>query len=313
MSLYIKTQDIQYDFAVFGGIIVIKSMTGYGQSVKQFDDYRITVELKTVNNRYLDTNVRVYKHYSFVEELIREVVPSKISRGKLDVAILFDNIKKDDRVVTLNEAVARGYYDALKNMAQVFELKDDITVSRLANFPDVFTVEKKEQDKEKINADVLSVLNEALDDLTSSRVREGERLKKFFDESFDTMHNLVSEIEKRSPQTIEEFAERIKTKVKDYTEGAEIEESRLLAEVCLYTDKINITEEITRFRSHLKEMQNLMMSNIPVGRKLDFTVQELNREANTMGSKCNDYEIAHLVVELKGEIEKVREQVQNIE
>ena len=311
--MYIKTQKKLLVFAFFGGIVVIKSMTGYGQSVKQFDDYRITVELKTVNNRYLDTNVRVYKQYSFVEELIREVVPSKISRGKLDIAILFDNIKKDDRVVTLNEEVARGYFNALKNMAEVFELNDDITVSRLAHFPDVFTVEKKEQDKEKINSDVLLVLNEAIDDLTSSRIREGERLKKFFDESFDTMEKIVAEIERRSPETIEEYAERIKTRVKDFTDGVEIEESRLLSEVCLYTDKINITEEITRFRSHLKEMRSLVLSNIPVGRKLDFTVQELNREANTMGSKCNDYEISHLVVELKSEIEKVREQVQNIE
>ncbi len=302
-----------YAFAFFGGIIVIKSMTGYGQSVKQFDDYRICVELKTVNNRYLDTNVRVYKQYSFVEELIREVVPKKIARGKMDIAILFDNIKKDDRVVSLNEPVAKGYYDALKNMAQVFDLSDDITVSRLAGFPDVFTVEKKEQDKEKINNDVLLVLNDALDDLAASRLREGERLKNFFDNSFEIMEDLVNQIEKRSPETIEEYAERIKTRVKDFTDGVEIEESRLLTEVCLYTDKINITEEITRFRSHLKEMRNLLNSNTSVGRKLDFTVQELNREANTMGSKCNDYEIAHLVVDLKSEIEKVREQVQNIE
>lgn len=288
-------------------------MTGYGLSSCQFDDYRITAELKTVNNRYLDTNVRVYKQYSFVEELVREIVPKKISRGKLDVAILFDNIKKDDRVVTLNEEVARGYFDALKNMSEIFGIENDITASKLSVFPDVFTVEKKEQDKEKINADVKKVLIDALSDLADARAREGERLKKFFDESIEKMADLVRRIETRSPETITEFAERIKQRVEDFTNGVTLDESRLLAEVCLYTDKINITEEITRFRSHLNEIKNLIMSDVPVGRKLDFTVQELNREANTMGSKCNDYEISRLVVDLKSEIEKVREQVQNIE
>ena len=292
---------------------MIKSMTGYGLSSRQFDDYRITVELKTVNNRYLDTNVRVYKQYSFVEEMVREIVPKEISRGKLDVAILFDNIKKDDRVVTLNEEVARGYFDALSNMSEIFGIENDITASKLSVFPDVFTVEKKEQDKEKINEDVKKVLIDAFSDLAGARAREGERLKKFFDESVEKMADLVLKIEERSPETITEFAERIKQRVEDFTNGVMLDESRLLAEVCLYTDKINITEEITRFRSHLNEIKNLMMSDVPVGRKLDFTVQELNREANTMGSKCNDYEISRLVVDLKSEIEKVREQIQNIE
>lgn len=288
-------------------------MTGYGQAVSSFDDYRITIELKTVNNRYLDTSVRVYKQFSFVEESVRELINGKISRGKVDAAILFDNIKKDDRVVTLNKEVAEGYFEALKNMAEIFGIENDVKTSSLSAFPDIFTIEKKEQDKEKICEDVKSVLSLALDDLKNSRMREGERLKRFFDESLLKMADLVGKIESRSPETITEFAQRIKQRVEDFTNGITIDESRLLAEVCLYTDKINITEEITRFMSHLKEFKSLLDSNIPVGRKLDFTVQELNREANTMGSKCNDYEISRLVVELKSEIEKVREQVQNIE
>lgn len=292
---------------------MIKSMTGYGQAVSSFDDYRITIELKTVNNRYLDTSVRVYKQFSFVEESVRELINGKISRGKVDAAILFDNIKKDDRVVTLNKEVAEGYFEALKNMAEIFGIENDVKTSSLSAFPDIFTIEKKEQDKEKICEDVKSVLSLALDDLKNSRMREGERLKRFFDESLLKMADLVEKIESRSPETIAEFAQRIKQRVEDFTNGITIDESRLLAEVCLYTDKINITEEITRFMSHLKEFKSLLDSNIPVGRKLDFTVQELNREANTMGSKCNDYEISRLVVELKSEIEKVREQVQNIE
>ena len=292
---------------------MIKSMTGFGQAVSSFDDYRITIELKTVNNRYLDTSVRVYKQFSFVEESVRELINGKISRGKVDAAILFDNIKKDDRVVTLNKEVAEGYFEALKNMAEIFGIENDVKTSSLSAFPDIFTIEKKEQDKEKICEDVKSVLSLALDDLKNSRMREGERLKKFFDESLLKMADLVGKIESRSPETIAEFAQRIKQRVEDFTNGITIDESRLLAEVCLYTDKINITEEITRFMSHLKEFKSLLDSNVPVGRKLDFTVQELNREANTMGSKCNDYEISRLVVELKSEIEKVREQVQNIE
>lgn len=288
-------------------------MTGYGQAVSSFDDYRIAIELKTVNNRYLDTSVRVYKQFSFVEESVRELINGKISRGKVDAAILFDNIKKDDRVVTLNKEVAEGYFEALKNMAEIFGIENDVKTSSLSAFPDIFTIEKKEQDKEKICEDVKSVLSLALDDLKNSRMREGERLKRFFDESLLKMADLVGKIESRSPETIAEFAQRIKQRVEDFTNGITIDESRLLAEVCLYTDKINITEEITRFMSHLKEFKSLLDSNIPVGRKLDFTVQELNREANTMGSKCNDYEISRLVVELKSEIEKVREQVQNIE
>lgn len=292
---------------------MIKSMTGYGQAVSSFDDYRIAIELKTVNNRYLDTSVRVYKQFSFVEESVRELINGKISRGKVDAAILFDNIKKDDRVVTLNKEVAEGYFEALKNMAEIFGIENDVKTSSLSAFPDIFTIEKKEQDKEKICEDVKSVLSLALDDLKNSRMREGERLKRFFDESLLKMADLVGKIESRSPETIAEFAQRIKQRVEDFTNGITIDESRLLAEVCLYTDKINITEEITRFMSHLKEFKSLLDSNIPVGRKLDFTVQELNREANTMGSKCNDYEISRLVVELKSEIEKVREQVQNIE
>ena len=291
----------------------MKSMTGYGQSAGQFLNYRISVELRTVNNRYLDTNIRVYKQYAFVEEMVREEAAAKIKRGKLDVMIQFDNLKKDDRVVTLNADVAAGYYEALKQMADLFSLENDITVSRLSRFPDVFTIEKCEQDKEAILSDVKQVLLCALDDLTAAREREGKRLRTFFEKSIDGMRALVSEIERRAPETVEQFREKIHQRVEEALAGADVDENRLLTEVCLYADKVNITEEIVRFQSHLLEFQNLMESDEPVGRKLDFIIQELNRETNTMGSKCSDYAISKLVVELKSEIEKVREQVQNIE
>lgn len=292
---------------------MIKSMTGYGQSICQFDEYRINIELKTVNNRYLDTNIKVYKHYQFLEEIVRDIVSKKISRGKLDVSIQFENIKKDDRVVTINEEVARGYYTAMKQMSTLFDVEDDITVSKLSSFQDVFTVEKKEQDKEKIEKDVTAVLEEALKNLTLSRKNEGERLVKFFEEEFIIMNNIVDNIEKRSPQTVDEYRNRIKERVEEYLGGVGLDESRLLTEVLLFSDKINITEEIIRFRSHMEELKKLLKSDVPVGRKLDFIIQELNRETNTMGSKCNDFEISKNVVELKSEIEKIREQAQNIE
>jgi len=292
---------------------MIKSMTGYGQSTVQFDDYRINVELKTVNNRYLDTSIKVYKRYSFVEELVREVVSSRISRGKLDVSIQFDNIKKDENVVTLNEEIAKEYYNAVKKMSEVLGIEDDITVSKMTSFPDIFTIEKKEQDKEKITNDVKDVLLKAIDDLTESRVREGERLRVFFEESLSYMASIVDSIEKLSENTVNDYRERIKEKVEEYLGDFKADEARLLQEVCIYSDKVNITEEIVRFRSHLEEFRNLLSSDIPVGRKLDFIIQELNRETNTMGSKCNDFEVSKLVVEMKSEIEKIREQTQNIE
>ena len=292
---------------------MIKSMTGYGQGIVNFDDYRINVELKTVNNRYLDTNIRVYKQYLFLEEVIREVAAKKISRGKLDVSIQFENIKTDDRVVTVNESVAKGYYDAMNKMSEIFGIKNDISVSVLSSFSDVFTVEKKEQDKEKIASDVTKVLEEAFLNLTKSRSAEGERLCTFFNEELDLMSSIVDKIEKRSPVTVEEYRSRVKEKVEEFLEGTNVDETRLLTEVCIYSDKVNITEEITRFKSHLAEFKKLLNEDTPIGRKLDFIIQELNRETNTMGSKCNDYEISKNVVELKSEIEKIREQVQNIE
>lgn len=292
---------------------MIKSMTGYGQGICQFEDYRINVEIKTVNNRYLDTNIKLYKQYQFLEEAVRDAIAKKISRGKLDVLIQFENVKKDDRVVTINEEVARGYFDAMNKMSEIFGIENDISVSKLSHFPDVFTVEKKEQDKEKISSDVLSVLEEAIENLAISRENEGKRLVKFFEEEIDLMSEVVDRIEVRSPVTVEEYRNKLKERIEDILNGVEVDETRLITEVCIFSDKVNITEEITRFRSHLAEIKNLLASNVPVGRKLDFIIQELNREANTMGSKCNDIEISKNVVELKSEIEKVREQVQNIE
>lgn len=292
---------------------MIKSMTGYGSATKSYDEYTINVEVKSVNNRYLDYNVRAYKHYSFLEEMVREVLPSKISRGKVDIFIQFENIKQDDKVITINENVAKGYYDALNSLGEMFSMPNDVTVSRLAHFQDIFTIEKKETDKEKITNDVKEVLIMALDDHSANRVREGERLKVFFDESIAKLRELEAIVNERSPETVKEYKERMEERIREILDDVKYDESRLLTEVAIFADKVNVTEETVRFESHLKEFESLLLSTEPVGRKLDFTIQELNREANTTGSKCNDLTIGKVVVDIKAEIEKMREQVQNIE
>ena len=292
---------------------MIKSMTGYGRCEKQFDEYRITAEIKTVNNRYLDIYTKVYKQYSFIEEVIRECVSDKIKRGKAEISFQFDNIKDDSFSVTLNEEAAKGYYDALKQLSDKFGLQDDLTVSKLGAYHDVFNIERKEQDKEKILADVTYVLNSALNDLVNSRETEGGRLAVFFHECISNIRGIVDFIAERSPATVNEYKDKMISRIGELLNAVPYDEGRLLTEVAIFSDKVNITEEITRFRSHLDEFESLLESNVAVGRKLDFIIQELNREANTMGSKCNDFEISKNVIELKSEIEKLREQVQNIE
>ena len=292
---------------------MIKSMTGYGRAEKTFENYKLTIEVKSVNNRYLDYNVKLYRQYSFLEETIRECVSKVLSRGKVDIFVQFDTIDSDDTVITLNEDVAKGYLDALCQMSDKLGVTNDVTTTSLSRFSDVFTIEKKEQDKEQITLDVKQVLNEALCDLTDNRAREGERLKKFFDECILGIKDIINIIKERSPETVREYRERMKERISEILEGVEVDETRLLTEVGIFADKVNISEEIIRFESHLKEYAHLLSSDVPVGRKLDFVIQELNREANTMGSKCNDFTISKAVVDLKSEIEKLREQVQNIE
>ena len=292
---------------------MIKSMTGYGRGEKQFKDYKITVEIKSVNNRYLDYNIHTYKQYSFVEDAVRECLSSKINRGKVDIFIQYDTVDNDDRIITLNSSVVDGYLSALKQLANETGLKDDVTVTSISRFPDVFNVEKKEQDKEKIIIDTKEVLVAALEDITSNRMREGARLCEFFTNTISGVKDILNIIENRSGDTVNEYRNRIKERIEEFLNGVEYDEARLLTEVAIFSDKVNITEEIVRFNSHLKEFGNLLASDVPVGRKLDFIIQELNREANTMGSKCNDFVIAKAVVDLKSEIEKLREQVQNIE
>ena len=292
---------------------MIKSMTGYGRAEKTFENYKITVEIKSVNNRYLDYNIRLYKQYTFVEDAIRECLNSYISRGKVDVYVQYDTIDNDDKVITLNSSVAKGYCDALSAMSSELDIENDTTVSTLSRFPDIFNIEKQEQDKEQIIADTKEVVLLAGEDITANRAREGARLYNFFKETINSLSSITDVIAERSPATVEEYKNRMKERIEELLAGIEVDENRLLTEVAIFSDKVNITEELVRFESHLKEFTTLLDSEIPVGRKLDFIVQELNREANTMGSKCNDFAIGKAVVDLKSELEKIREQIQNIE
>ncbi len=292
---------------------MIKSMTGYGRAEQVFDKYKISVEIRTVNNRYLDTNIKVYRQYSFIEEIARECISAAVSRGKVDMYIQIDTSAADDTVVSVNEDLAQRYYDAIYNMCANLGIENDIKASSLSSFPDIFRVEKEEQDKDALSADARSVIDAALADLGANRVREGERLKEFFDSCIADVREILNIIKERSPQTVDEYRTRLKERIDEYLNGVEPDEGRLLTEVAIFSDKVNITEEIIRFESHLKEFSHLLESGVPVGRKLDFVIQELNREANTMGSKCNDFALSKAVVDLKAEIEKLREQVQNIE
>lgn len=292
---------------------MIKSMTGYGRAEKLCEGRKISVEIKSVNNRYLDYGIRVYKQYSFIEEAVREAVSAKISRGKVDVFVQFDEKECEGEVISVNSDVAKGYYDALKFMGESLDIKNDVTVSTLSRFQDIFNIEKPEQDKERITADTLAVLELALRDISENRAGEGKRLYEFFTECISGIYEILEVIKGRTDKTVDEYKERMKEKIEEMLSGADYDESRLLTEVAIFADKVNITEEIVRFESHLKEFKKLLESDVPVGRKLDFTLQELNREANTMGSKCNDFIIGKAVVDLKSELEKLREQVQNIE
>ena len=292
---------------------MIKSMTGYGRAEKQFEKYKIIIEAKSVNNRYLDIDVRTYKQYIFLEEVLRECISSALSRGKISVFLQIETTDSNENLISLNESTAVGYLDAMKKIAALDGVKDDISVSSFLRLPDIFSVEKNEEDKDALSACVKEVACEALNDLTLSRKNEGCRLKTFFETSIENIKSILEIIETCSPQTVKEYEQRLKERIKELLDGVDVDETRLLTEVGIFADKVNITEEITRFKSHLAEFSSLLNSDIPIGRKLDFIIQELNREANTMGSKCNDITVSKSVVELKSEIEKLREQVQNIE
>ena len=292
---------------------MVYSMTGYGRAEAALHGRSIVVELRSVNNRYLDCNIRMPKLYLFAEEALKRSVQSFLSRGKVDVYISVDQKEAEEVTVALNCSVAEGYYNALRELGETFGLKNDISISMLSRFSDVFSVEEVPQDVEEAARDLDAVLKAALERHTEMRLREGARLADDIRARLNTISQLVEKAELRSPETVQEYRQKLEQRMKEMLERTDIEESRLLTEAAVFADKVAVNEEIVRLRSHMEQVEELLETEEPVGRKLDFLMQELNREANTMGSKGNDIKMARIVVELKAEIEKMREQVQNIE
>ena len=292
---------------------MIRSMTGYGRGSNDSSGRSFNVEIKSVNNRYLDVFIRLPRGINALEDRIRKYVASKVYRGKIDVYINQERFGDDDRAVNVDENIAAAYYNALKTLSDRFGLNDDITLSQLANYPDVISMEKKEEDIEVIWEILLNALDQAIDLFLEMRSSEGEKLGKDIKERCQLIKIKVEEIENRSSGVVDDFREKIQVRITDYLKDVEIDEARLLNEVAFFADKCSITEEIVRLKSHISQLENTLCDKDTIGRKLDFLIQEMNREINTIGSKANDLYITNLVVDVKSELEKVREQIQNIE
>ena len=292
---------------------MIKSMTGYGSAKGVVDGLEISVELKSVNNRYLDCSVRLPRSFLFAEELIKSKVQAHISRGKVDVFVSVDASQAGDMVVKVNESLLKGYLDAIGHISAEYGLPQDLTASGVCRFPDVLTVEKKDLDAEAIGEGISSIAEAALQDFDAMRLREGEKLRDDVLNRLQTILSLVETIEAKAPETVSEYRKRLEQKMAEVLGTTGIDENRILAEAAIFADHIAVDEETVRLRSHMSQLETMIRGNSPTGRKIDFLIQEFNREANTIGSKCQNSQIAHVVVDLKSEIEKIREQIQNIE
>ncbi len=301
--------------AAKGRIVLIKSMTGYGRGEAVFDGRTIVVEVRAVNNRYLDCTVKMPRAYIFAEDALKARVQASVARGKLDVFVNISDAGAEGVSVTVNENLAKAYIDALARLHELSGGKapESYSVTDLARFPDVLTVEKQEEDQNTLKEQLLTALDLALADFSAMRAKEGERLAEDILSRAATIETLVGRVEERSPQTVSEYRNRLETKMAEVLQNTQIDESRLLTEAAIFADKIAVDEETVRLRSHISQLRELLAKGGAVGRKLDFLIQEFNREANTIGSKCSDIEIARYVVDIKAEIEKIREQVQNLE
>ena len=292
---------------------MVKSMTGYGRAVETVNGREFTVELRSVNNRYLDCTVKLPRALSFAEDAVKQAVKTAISRGKVDVFISLRSESAEDVKITLNTAMVEGYLDAMHQMAKDYGIREDISVSLLSRMPDAFTVDKPEVDEEQLLADLMSVVNKALKQFDAMRTAEGSALEKDLRGRGQTILSLVAQVEAGSGQTVADYRTRLETKLKEVLASTAIDESRILTEAAIFADKIAVDEETVRLRSHLDQMNNMLTSGGAIGRKLDFLLQEMNRESNTIGSKCSDVRLARIVVDIKAELEKIREQTQNIE
>ncbi len=289
------------------------SMTGFGRCETVVNGRQITVEMKSVNHRYFEFNCRTTRGYSFLEDKLKKYVSQKISRGKVDMYVSITESEDSQVDVTINKPLASGYVNAMHTLATEYNIPDDLSVSVLSRYSDIFQIHKEEQDEEQVFADVKVALDVALDGFLTMRKAEGEKLKEDVLNRVNVIMDIVSEIEKRSPITVEEYRQKLTKRITDMLENADIDQQRILTEAAIFADKVAVDEETVRLRSHFEQMRSFFESDVPIGRKLDFIVQEMNREANTIGSKVTDATLAHKVVDIKSEIEKIREQIQNIE
>ncbi len=292
---------------------LIKSMTGYGRAAETVNGREYTVELRSVNNRYLDCSVRLPRTLSFAEEAVKQAVKNAVSRGKVDVFITMRAEAGDEVVISLNKGVLEGYLAAMRQMVTEFGVSDDISVSAVSRLPEVFSIEKPEVDEEQLLQDMMSVVNKALAGYDAMRSTEGAALDADLRSRGQTILDLVAQVEQGNGQTVADYRARLEGKLREVLANTAIDESRILTEAAIFADKVAVDEETVRLRSHLQQMNAMLDGGGAIGRKLDFLLQEMNREANTIGSKCTDVRLARIVVDIKAELEKIREQTQNIE
>ena len=292
---------------------MIKSMTGFGRAVAETDGYVITVEIKSVNHRYFEFSSRIPRQYGFLDDKLKSYINSRVSRGKVECYVSIDALNTEAAQVVVNNTLASAYVSALKELSKNYDLKEDFGASTVARFQDVLVVKKADEDEEKIWSYVKSVTDTALDKFIAMRTVEGEKMKNDISSRADYILSCVEYIEKRSPETVKEYNDKLVERVHDLIGDVSLDEGRVIQEVAIYADKVAVAEETVRLRSHLDQLKAFINADEPVGRKMDFLVQEINRETNTIGSKANDVDIARKVVDIKDEVEKIREQIQNIE
>lgn len=292
---------------------MIKSMTGFGRGHEVLNGRDITVEIRAVNHRYYEFSCRIPRSMSFIEEKLKTLLNGKISRGKVEVSVLVSNTDAPDEKVSINREVVRDYITALRSVKEELSLNDDLSLSHVMRIPDAFTVIKEETDEELLWGDIKTVAEQALERFISMREAEGERMKADLLARLDTIEGWVGIVEQRSPIIVEEYRKRLFDRMTEVLNGANVDESRILLEAGIFSEKTAVDEETVRLRSHIAQFRTMLCGEEPIGRKLDFLVQEMNRETNTIGSKVQDIEVTRLVVDQKSEIEKIREQIQNIE
>ena len=292
---------------------MIKSMTGYGRAREMRNKRDITVEVRSVNNRYLDCTVKMPRMYAFAEDAVKGCVQKAISRGKVDVFISVDASAADVAKVSVNRELAASYLAALQELAEVCGTESRVSPEQLSRFPDVLTVTKEDEDLETVSADLCAVLEQALAAYNAMRAVEGEKLAADIAGRLDHIEELTGEVERRSPETVNEYRQKLTARMQEVLQSTTIDQQRILTEAAIYADKIAVDEETVRLRSHVAQLRTMLQAEEPIGRKMDYLIQEVNRESNTVASKCNDVAIAQVAVNLKAEVEKIREQVQNIE